>query len=49
MAVHKYVRPQRRVMDRGTAGLYLKCDHCWLPSPRLGNWQWIFNASVAFH
>ena len=23
MAAHKYVRPQRRVMDRGTVGLYL--------------------------
>ena len=42
MAMHKYVHPQERVMDRGTVGLYLWCDHCWLRSPRLGNWQWIF-------
>ena len=48
MAAHKYVRPQRRVMDCGTVELYLYCDHCWLPSPRLDDWQWIFNASVGF-
>ena len=29
-------------MDRGTVWLYLKCDHCWLPSPQLGDRQWIF-------
>ena len=42
MAAHINVRPQGRVMDRGTVQLYLSCDHCWLPSPRLGDWRWIF-------
>ena len=48
MAAQKYVRPQCRVMDRRTVELYLWCDHCWLLRPRLGDWQWIFNASVGF-
>ena len=42
MAAHKFVRLQSRVMERGTVELYLQCDHCWLPSPQIGNWRLIF-------
>ena len=45
---HLYIRPKGRVMDHGTVELYLWCDHWWLSSPRLGDQQWILDASVSF-
>ena len=49
MVAHIYVGLQGHATDRETVELYLSCDHSWLSITRLGDWQWILNASVGFH